>query len=74
MIALFSCVAQLPQEKGGIQIPPDVTSVRKYHQHDSDNVNGSVSTIESAYRNYVDVLISEALVLCFVHPLIIHRD
>lgn len=46
--------ATLPQEEGGINIPPDITSYRA--TRNSTNYNH-----DRAYINYVDVIISESL-------------
>jgi hypothetical protein len=57
-------IAQLPQEQGGIKVPPDVTSSPK---EDNDTETTRIS-IEEAYKEYIDVLVSEALVITsYIH-------
>jgi len=51
-------LAQLPQEKGGIRVPPDVTSDAQLMK-DRNETDDKMSN-EQAYRDYIDVIISEA--------------
>lgn len=55
---LMNVIAELPQEQGGIKVPPDVTSSAK-EENDTETTRVS---IEEAYKEYIDVLVSEALV------------
>ena len=51
--------AELPQETGGIRIPPNVISRRRTDEARNDT-QPTESAIE-AYTQYIDVLMSEAL-------------
>eukprot|EP01119_Soliformovum_irregulare_P011698 TRINITY_DN2957_c0_g2_i5.p1 TRINITY_DN2957_c0_g2~~TRINITY_DN2957_c0_g2_i5.p1 ORF type:complete len:779 (-),score=230.88 TRINITY_DN2957_c0_g2_i5:26-2362(-) len=51
--------ATLPLEEGGIRVPPDITSAPK---NDPGNSTAQAdAVINEAYKDYVDVLISESL-------------
>lgn len=49
-------LATIPQEKDGIQIPPDITSAPEPR-----NENSTSMSTEDAYKKYVDIIVSESL-------------
>lgn len=57
--SLLILSAQLPQEQGGIVVPPEMTSAPDTFDGGNDT---DIESTEKAYKEYLDVVISEALV------------